>query len=121
MAHTPQQVPMRSSIVICNKYVWNKKTNLHHGRFLFRHKGKKKKGKPNYPPTKMLVKAHRHQRRALPPELKAEIREDLRQARRNWRAAVKRHNQERREKRWCDRHRVTVRTLRTRRRVGDFL
>lgn len=33
--------------------------NLHHGPFLFRHKGKRKKGKPNYPPTKLIVKTAR--------------------------------------------------------------
>lgn len=41
------------------KYVYTRDENLHHGRFLFRHKGKRKKGKPNYPPTKMLVKTGR--------------------------------------------------------------
>ena len=63
----------------CNSYVvdqlmlmsqFSTATKLHVGRFLFRHKGKKKKGKPNYPPHKAIVrdvrrcaKASRGQRR----------------------------------------------------------
>lgn len=39
-------------------------TNLHHGPFLFRHKGKRKKGKPNYPPTKLIVKTARKWRKS---------------------------------------------------------
>ena len=62
--------------------------NLHHGPFLFRHKGRKVKGKPNYPPTKLIVKAHRHMRRKLPAELKATRVEDRRRAKRNWTEAI---------------------------------
>lgn len=40
-------------------FTYPENNNLHHGRFLFRHKGKRKKGKPNYPPTKMIVKTAR--------------------------------------------------------------
>ena len=63
----------------CNRYVIDQfvpvslfftKSKLHVGRFLFRHKGKKAKGKPNYPPHKVVVregrrcaKASRGQRR----------------------------------------------------------
>lgn len=52
----------------CNSYVvdqlvsvtlFSTKTKFHVGRFLFRHKGKKKKGKPNYPPHKAIVRDRR--------------------------------------------------------------
>ena len=46
-------------------YYHPREENLHHGQFLFRHKGKKKKGKPNYPPTKLLVQCGRRWRRPL--------------------------------------------------------
>lgn len=45
-------------------------TNLHHGRFIFRHKGKKRKGKPNYPPFKPIVKSARRWRKPIPKELR---------------------------------------------------
>jgi hypothetical protein len=80
-------------------YWFKQDDNLHHGQFLFRHKGKKKKGKPNYPPTKLLVKARRHMRKKLPPELKAELRISTRKSRRDWTQAVKNHNAARRNKR----------------------
>ena len=52
----------------CNSYVidqflpvtlFSTKSKLHVGRFLFRHKGKKAKGKPNYPPHKAIVREKR--------------------------------------------------------------
>lgn len=65
-----------------------KETNLHHGPFLFRHKGKKRPDRPNYPPTKLIVKAHRHMRRKLPADLKATFPAESRKARRDWTLAI---------------------------------
>lgn len=86
--------------------------NLHHGRFLFRHKGKKKRGKPNYPPTKLIIKTRRQWRRKFPLELNRQMREDMRQSRRDWTQAIKEHNRERREARIAAKNRIVVRTVR---------
>jgi len=73
--------------------------NLHHGRFLFRHKGKRKKGSPNYPPTKLVVKSRRQWRRPLPPDLKADLLTDSRKSKRSWTQAIMKHNDELRPQR----------------------
>lgn len=72
--------------------------NLHHGRFLFRHKGKKRKGKPNYPPTKLIVKTRRQWRKADRGRTIRD-RDEVRQARREWTAAVKKENARKRRER----------------------
>lgn len=64
LACGPRQPPVKQTVIghrvyVMSKYYYPRDENLHHGRFLFRHKGKRKKGKPNYPPTKLLVKTGR--------------------------------------------------------------
>lgn len=75
--------------------------NLHHGRFLFRHKGKKRKGKPNYPPTKLLVKTGRKWRKADRGST-LRHRDERRRVRREWTAALQAQTQRRREQRAID-------------------
>lgn len=77
---------------------WAFDDNLHHGRFLFRHKGKKRKGRPNYPPTKLVVLTGRKWRKADRGRTVRE-REERRQARRDWTAAVKKENTRKRRER----------------------
>lgn len=76
--------------------------NLHHGRFLFRHKGKKKRGKPNYPPTKLVVKTGRKNQRADRGQRKRN-KPDARLARSLYSDALKVHNKERRCRRALER------------------
>lgn len=94
---------------------WYKDSRLHYGRFIFRHKGKKLKGRPNYPPTKRIVKSGRQWQRPLTPEMKAELRASRRQWRREYTAAIKKHNRERREARIAARERIDRVAVRTQR------
>ena len=89
------------SVSWCMNYrptFWVGSNNLHHGRFLFRHKGKKQKGKPNYPPTKLVVKTDRKWQRADRGRRIRE-RDERRQARRDWTAAIKKENARKRRDR----------------------
>jgi len=77
---------------------WIGDDNLHHGRFLFRHKGKKQKGKPNYPPTKLIVKTRRQWAYA-DRGWRIREREERRRVRREYTEAIKKENARKRRDR----------------------
>jgi hypothetical protein len=98
-----------TSIYVSNLlFAYYEDARLHHGRFLFRHKGKRKKGKPNYPPTKLIS---RTMRKCSKPDRGQNIRdrERRRESQRKWTAANKERNQRRREARLINRSPNVVR------------